>query len=68
MLNNVGMVLGITSSHGADDFGFSLDTACWLFDFAWAAYYDPPGVSTLSGFGVIQVPHDFRVRACHWPL
>lgn len=27
---------------------FSLETACWLFDLAWEAYYDPPGHTTAS--------------------
>jgi hypothetical protein len=62
LITTVGTVLGITSGHAMEDFGFSLETACWLFDFAWAAYYDPPGVTTHSGFGPIQIPHGFTVR------
>ena len=44
-------------------FGFSLDTASWLFDFAWLAYYDPPDhARTPSSFGIMRIPHNFVVR------
>lgn len=32
---------------------FSLETACWMFDLSWQAYYDPPGQTTPSS----ESPH-----------
>jgi hypothetical protein len=60
LLHSVGTVLGVTSK-GA---GFSLVTASWLFDFAWAAYFDVPGYSTPSSFGAFPegvLLHNFEV-------
>lgn len=34
---------------------FSLETACWLFDLAWEAYYDPPGFVTDSSCVSLRV-------------
>ena len=41
---------------------FNLVTASWLFDLAWAVYYDPPGEKTASAVGRIStIPHGFTV-------
>jgi hypothetical protein len=34
---------------------FVLETAVWMFEFSWQVYYDPPGVSTLSGAGAMDL-------------
>ena len=34
-----------------NDSVFCLETACWLLECAWQSYYDPPGSSTVGGWG-----------------
>lgn len=68
IIARVGTVLGVRP-HGDSNISFSLVTACWLFDFAWAAYFDVPGYVTPSSFGAFpegQTPHEFKVRLLRW--
>jgi hypothetical protein len=63
ILSSVGNALGVSAGSADARFGFSLDTASWLFDFAWLAYYDPPDhARTPSSFGIMRIPHNFVVR------
>lgn len=51
---SIGSVLG-SSSTVQDEHRFSLTTACWLFDFAWAVYFDPPEATAILAAGGASV-------------